>query len=106
MLSKRERVNRTIRRKEIDYLPSQITFADRTRDKEIHAALGLPAEVTLDEHIQNHMVISLTKHDYPLFYRNDLRLMRELEAESCARMSRSSRAISAWPLVTASPADT
>ncbi len=66
MLTKRERVNRTIRREEIDYLPSQITFADRTRDKEIHAALGLPAEVTLDEHIQNHMVISLTKHDYPL----------------------------------------
>jgi uroporphyrinogen decarboxylase len=86
MLTKRERVRRTIRREEIDYLPSQITFADRTRDKAIHAALGLPPDVTLDEHIQNHMVISLTKQDYPLFYRNDLNLMRELEAVGCARV--------------------
>ena len=86
MLTKRERVNRTIRREEIDYLPSQITLADRTRDKVVHAALGIPADVTLDDYIQNHLVISLTKHDYPLFYRNDLRLMRELEAEGCARV--------------------
>ena len=86
MLTKRERVNRTIRREEIDYLPSQITLADRTRDKAVHAALGIPADVTLDDYIQNHLVISLTKHDYPLFYRNDLRLMRELEAEGCARV--------------------
>ena len=86
MMTKRERVNRTIRREELDYLPSQITFADRTRDKEIHAALGLPADVSLDDHIENHMVISLIKHDYPLFYRNDLKLMRELEAEGIARV--------------------
>ena len=86
MPTKRERVNRTIRREEIDHLPSQITFADRTRDKAIHKALGLPAEVSLDDHIGNHMVISLTKHDYPLFFRNDLPLMRELEAEGCAKV--------------------
>lgn len=86
MMTKRERVNRTIRREELDYLPSQITFADRTRDKEIHAALGLPADVSLDDHIENHMVISLIKHDYPLFYRNDLKLMRELEAEGIAHV--------------------
>lgn len=86
MLTKRQRVNRTIRREEIDYLPSQITLADRTRDKAIHQALGLPADVTLDEHVGNHLVISLTKHDYPLFYRNDLALMRQLEAEGCAKV--------------------
>lgn len=84
MLTKRERVRRTIRREELDYLPSQITFADRTRDHEIHAALGLPAETTLDEYIENHLLIALTKQDYPLFYRNDLKLMRELEAEGLA----------------------
>jgi uroporphyrinogen decarboxylase len=86
MLTKRERVNRTIRHEEIDYLPSQITFADRTRDHAIHAALGIPADVTLDDYIGNHLVISLTKQDYPLFYRNDLALMRQLEAEGCCRV--------------------
>jgi uroporphyrinogen decarboxylase len=93
MMTKRERVNRTIRREELDYLPSQITFADRTRDPEIHAALGLPADVSLDDHIQNHMVISLLKHDYPLFYRNDLKLMRELEVDGIARVDEEQRVV-------------
>lgn len=93
MPTKRERVNRTIRREEIDYLPSQITFADRTRDREIHDALGLPVNITLDEHIGNHLVISLTKHDYPLFFRNDLQLMRELEADGYVRVDEENRVI-------------
>ncbi|MGD0897290.1 MAG: uroporphyrinogen decarboxylase family protein [Thermoguttaceae bacterium] len=93
MPSKRERVIRTIRREEIDYLPSQITFADRTRDHAIHEALGLPAHVTLDEHINNHMVIALSKQDYPLFYRNDLKLMRELEAEGYVKVDEENRVV-------------
>lgn len=86
MLTKRERVCRTIRRQEIDYLPSQITFADRTRAQAIHQAMGFPAGVTLDDCIGNHLVISMTKHDYPIFFRNDLGLMRQLEAEGCAQV--------------------
>jgi len=37
-MTKKERVLATIRRQHMDYLPSQITLADRTRDKELHAA--------------------------------------------------------------------
>jgi len=93
MMTKRQRVLRTIRREELDYLPSQVTFADRTRDQEIHDALGLPAEVSLDDHVNNHLVIALTKHDYPLFYRNDLKLMRELEAEGLAKVDEENRVV-------------
>lgn len=97
MLTKRQRVVAAIRRAELDFLPSQITFADRTRDQQIHDALSLPADVSLDDHIQNHMVISLTKHDYPLFYRNDLKLMRELEADGCAKVDEENRLVyDAW----------
>ena len=80
-MTKKERVFGTVRRQHIDYLPSQITLADRTRDKELHAALKLPAAQTMDEYLENHIIISLAKQDYPLFYRNDTKLMRELEKE-------------------------
>ena len=80
-MTKRERVCRVVRREEVDYLPSQITFSDRTRDQTIHDALGLAADVTLDDYLENHIVISLIKQDYPLFLRNDIPLMRSLEAE-------------------------
>ena len=77
-MTKKERVFATVRREHLDYLPSQITLADRTRDKELHAALKLPAAQTMDEYLENHIIISLVKQDYPLFYRNDTKLMKEL----------------------------
>jgi hypothetical protein len=70
-MTKKERVYATIRRQHIDYLPSQITLADRTRDRELHAALKLPATQTMDEYLENHVIISLAKQDYPLFFRDD-----------------------------------
>ena len=85
-MNKRERVLRTLRREEIDYLPSQITFADRTRDAVIHESLGLSEDVTLDDYLENHIVITLTKADYPLFFRNDTALMRELETDGYAKV--------------------
>ena len=85
-MTKKERVFGTVRRQHIDYLPSQITLADRTRDKELHAALKLPAAQTMDEYLENHIIISLVKQDYPLFYRNDTTLMRELEKEGYCKV--------------------
>lgn len=85
-MTKKQRVLATIERKEMDYLPSQITLADRTRDKELMAALKLPKGVTLDEYLENHLIISLAKQDYPLFLRNDIPLMRELEKEGYCRV--------------------
>jgi uroporphyrinogen decarboxylase len=85
-MTKKQRVYATVRREHIDYLPSQITLADRTRDKELHAALSLPASKTLDEYLENHIIISLAKQDYPLFFRNDIPLMRTLEGEGFCRV--------------------
>ena len=85
-MTKKERVFATVRREHIDYLPSQITLADRTRDKQLHAALKLPASQTMDEYLENHIIISLAKQDYPLFFRNDTAIMRELEKEGYCKV--------------------
>ena len=92
-MTKKQRVLATIERKEMDYLPSQITLADRTRDKELMAALKLPKGVTLDEYLENHLIISLAKQDYPLFLRNDISLMRELEKEGYCRVDEANNVV-------------
>ena len=92
-MTKKERVLATIERKPMDYLPSQITLADRTRDKELVAALKLPKEVTLDEYLENHLIISLAKQDYPLFLRNDIPLMRELEKEGYCKVDEENKVV-------------
>jgi len=78
MLTREERVLRVIARKDVDYLPSQITFSDRTRDKEVAAALGLGSAAELDGYLENHIHLTLSLHDKPLFYRNDRREMTRL----------------------------
>ena len=92
-MTKKERVYNTVRRKHIDYLPSQITLADRTRDKQLHAALKLPAAQTMDEYLENHIIISLVKQDYPLFYRNDTVMMRGLEKEGFCRVDEAGKVV-------------
>jgi len=78
-MTKEERVLRVINRQDVDYLPSQITFSDRTRDDEICRALGIEAG-TLDAYLENHIHIALSAHDKCLFYRNDHDAMEELKA--------------------------
>jgi len=74
-----QRTLRVIKREEVDYLPSQITFADRTRDREISKALGLACPKDLDGYLNNHIHISLTRHDTSVFFRNDEGLMLDLQ---------------------------
>jgi len=69
-ITKEERILRTINRKEIDYLPSQIVFADRSRYEKISKALGLSSENELDDYLENHFFITFTKHDKPMIYRD------------------------------------
>ena len=78
-MTKEERVLRVINGQDVDYLPSQITFSDRTRDAEITAALGIGPD-ELDDYLKNHIHITLSAHDKPLFYRNDRGAITELEA--------------------------
>jgi uroporphyrinogen decarboxylase len=92
-MTKKQRVLATIRREHMDYLPSQITLADRTRDKELHAALQLPASQSMDDYLENHLIISLAKADYPLFFRNDLKLMKELEAEGYCKVDEAGKVV-------------
>ena len=78
-LTREERVLRVINGQEVDYLPSQITFSDRTRDAEITAALGIGPD-ELDDYLENHIHIALCAHDKTLFYRNDCEEMARLKA--------------------------
>jgi uroporphyrinogen decarboxylase len=80
-MTKEERVLRVIRGQDVDYLPSQITFSDRTRDAEISKALGLASSDDLDGYLENHLCIALSGHDKPLFYRNDKAEMERLKAK-------------------------
>ena len=77
--SKEERVLRLINRKSIDYLPSQITFSDRTRYIEISEKLGLGSSEELDDYLENHLYMSLTLQDKPAFYRNDFKEIERLK---------------------------
>ena len=79
MLTKEERVLRVIEGKDVDYLPSQITFSDRTRDKALSEALGLASADELDGYLENHLYLTLALHDKPLFYRNDRAEMNRLK---------------------------
>ena len=78
-MKKEERVLNIINRKPVDYLPSQITFSDRLRHDEISKAMNLPPEMELEEYLQNHIHLSFTTYDMPLFFSNDLKTMEELQ---------------------------
>lgn len=80
-MNKEQRVLNIINRKPVDYLPSQITFSDRTRENEISKALGLESPDELDNYLENHLYISLMKDDQPIFLKNDIPLMRKLESK-------------------------
>jgi len=69
-MTKEDRVLRLINRKEVDYLPSQIVFADRSRYAAISKALGLSSENELDDYLENHFFITFTQQDKPMIYRD------------------------------------
>ena len=69
-MTKSERVLNQFFRKPVDYLPSQITFSDRSRDGEIKKLLGLDPESSLDDYLENHIHFTFVTDDWPLFFRN------------------------------------
>lgn len=84
-MTKAERFLRLFERKEIDYLPSQITFADRTRDARICEELGLADSAALEEYLNNHIALTLMSDDIPLFYQNVRPVMDEMAAKGFCR---------------------
>jgi len=85
-MTKKERMIKMVNKEPIDYLPSSIDFSDRTRFPEIHKSLSLSDEVSLDDFLENHLGLALTSHDLPLLYRNDIKLMEELESEGFCKV--------------------
>mgnify|MGYP005857232461 CR=1 FL=1 len=83
-LTKEERVLRVINGQEVDYLPSQITLADRTRDEQISKALGLASAAELDDFLENHLYLTLTLQDKPLFYRDVVDVINDLHEKDFA----------------------
>ena len=78
-MKREERVLNIINRKPVDYLPSQITFSDRFRYREICSAMNLPEGTELDDYLQNHIHLSFTEYDMHLFFHNDIEMMEELQ---------------------------
>jgi uroporphyrinogen decarboxylase len=88
MMTKEERALNVITGKPVDYLPSQITIADRSKDAQIAKGLGLANAGDLDSFLENHINISLTLHDTALFYRNDPVTMQSLEDKGYVKVDR------------------
>ena len=47
----------------------------------------------MDEYLENHLIISLAKADYPLFFRNDIPMMKELEAEGYCKVDEAGKVV-------------
>lgn len=69
-LSREERILRVINRQDVDYLPSQIVFADRSRDEELSKAFGLAKSEELDDYLENHLYMTFSLQDKPLIFRD------------------------------------
>jgi uroporphyrinogen decarboxylase len=93
ILTKKERVLRQFTREQVDHLPSQITFSDRSRDKEISEALGLDSPSQLDDFLENHILWTYTLDDVPLFYRNVADVLKDVEAKGFARVDREGKTV-------------
>lgn len=87
-LTREQRALNVIVGKPVDYIPSQITIADRSKDEQVAKSLGLADASKLDDYLDNHLCISLTLCDTPLFYRNDDKKMEELEEKGYVRVDR------------------
>jgi uroporphyrinogen decarboxylase len=85
-MTREERVLKQFSREKTDYLPSEITFSDRTRDKDISMALGLKSSEELNDYLENHIYWSFTKHDTTAFFRNDDKILGLLQEEGFCRM--------------------
>ncbi len=69
-LSKEERILRVINRQDVDYLPSQIVFADRSRDEALSKTLGLSKPEELDDYLENNLYMTFSLQDKPLIFRD------------------------------------
>ena len=85
-MNREERVLNTIKRKTIDFLPSQITFSDRTRLDDLAKVMGFDNGDQVEDYLQNHIKLTYSTCDMPLFNRNNIDLMKEVEKMGFAKV--------------------
>ena len=85
-MDREERVLNTINRKDIDFLPSQITFSDRTRLDDLAKVMDFADADEVEEYLQNHLKLTYSTCDMPLFNRNDIKVMKEVEKLGFAKV--------------------
>lgn len=84
-MTKKERVLRTIRRKEIDYLPSNIYFASHETKVALQKAFGKSTLDELDAFLENHLQITSLADDV-FRYRGDHEYLKKAEKTVFARV--------------------
>jgi uroporphyrinogen decarboxylase len=85
-MNNEERVLNLFLKKDVDFLPSQITFSDVTRHAQISQMLGLSGPEELDGYLQNHIALTFMSDDIPLFYRNDVPTLQMLEEKGYCKV--------------------
>ena len=84
--TKEERILKVIKKEDqdLDYLPSQISFADRSKLLELSNAMGFPTLKKFQDYLQNHLQLTVSLDEAPLFFRNDVEMMKNLEEKGYA----------------------
>jgi uroporphyrinogen decarboxylase len=77
-MTKKERVLRTIRKQQIDYLPSNMYFASHETKSTLQKAFHKSSPEELDEFLENHLYITNLNHDV-FRYRGDHAYLRKSE---------------------------
>jgi uroporphyrinogen decarboxylase len=86
VFTKEERMLKVIKKdnKDLDYLPSQISFADRSKLIELSNSMGFPTLKEMNDYLQNHLQLTVSLDEAPLFFRNDVEMMKTLEKKGYA----------------------
>ncbi len=85
-MNKEQRVLKVINKQKVDYLPSQIVFADKTRVKGLIKDMGFNTMEEFDGYLENHLDFSYPLEDWAMYYRNDDELMVEAEKKGFCKV--------------------
>ncbi len=85
-MTKEERVLKTIRKQDIDYLPSNIYFASHKTKVGLKEALRLSSLDELDKYLENHLHLTGPMDDIFRF-RSDFDFLRKAEKTVFANMN-------------------
>lgn len=85
-MTNEERVLRTIKRQSIDYLSSQITFSDISREKELSRSFGFSEVEEFRDYLDNHLYYTFSLEYAPLRYRDDINVLEYCQRAGYAKI--------------------